>query len=65
MKHLMTWAAGSVPLFSSSASFAQSGTMMGGDWWGGSWMGGDGLWMAIAMVAVFALVIWAALQNKK
>ena len=66
MKHLMTWAAGSVPLLSSSPSFAQGGTMMSGDWWSGSWMGGyDGFWMAIAMVAIFALIIWAVLQNKK
>lgn len=66
MKHLMTWAAGSVPFFSSSAAFAQGGTMMSGDWWGGSWMGGyGGFWMAIAMIAVFALVIWAVMQNRK
>ena len=66
MKHLITWTAGSVPFLSSSASFAQGGTMMRGDWWGGNWMGGGGgFWMAIAMVAVVALVIWAVLQNKK
>ena len=69
MKHLMTLAAGSVPLLSSSPSFAQSGNMMNGDWWGGSWMGGyggyGGFWMAIAMIAVVAIVVWAILQSKK
>ena len=66
MKNLMTWTAGSVPFFSSNASFAQGGTMMSGDWWGGNWMGGGGgFWMAIAMVAIVLLVIWAVLQNKK
>ncbi len=66
MKHLMTWAAGSVPFLSSSTAFAQAGTMMSGDWWGGSWMGGyGGLWMIFAMIGVVALVVWAVLQNKK
>ena len=65
MKHLITWTAGSVPFLSSSASFAQGGTMMSGDWWGGNWMGGGGFWMAIAMVAIVALIVWAVLQNKK
>ena len=66
MKHLMTWATGSVPLLSSSPLFAQSGTMMNGDWWGGSWMGGyGGFWMAIAMIAVVALVVWVVQQNNK
>ena len=66
MKNLMTWAAGTVPLLSSIPAFAQSGTMMNGDWWGGSWMGGyGGFWMAIAMIAVVAIVVWAILQNKK
>ena len=65
MKHLITWTAGSVPFSSSSASFAQGGTMMRGDWWSGNWIGGGGFWMAIAMVAIVALVIWAVLQNKK
>jgi hypothetical protein len=66
MKHLMTWTAGALPLLSSSPSFAQGGTMMNGDWWGGSWMGGyGGFWMAIAMIAVVGLVVWAVGQNKK
>ena len=66
MKHLTTWTAGSVPFLSSNSAFAQGGTMMSGDWWGGNWMGGGGgFWMAIAMVAIVALVVWAILQNKK
>ena len=67
MKHLMTWAAGTLPLLSSSPSFAQSGNnMMNGDWWGGSWMGGNGgFWMAVVMIAVVAIVVWAILQSKK
>ena len=66
MKHLMTCTAGAVPLLSASPSFAQSGNMMNGDWWGGTWMGGyGGFWMAIAMVAVVAIVVWAILQSKK
>ena len=66
MKHSTTWATGAMPLLSSSPAFAQSGTMMNGDWWGGSWMGGyGGFWMAIAMIAVVALAVWAIQQNKK
>ena len=66
MKHLMTCTAGAVPLLSASPSFAQSGNMMNGDWWGGTWMGGyGGFWMAIAMVAVVAIVVWAILQSRK
>ncbi|MDP3355398.1 MAG: hypothetical protein Q8M51_05995 [Polaromonas sp.] len=66
MKHLMTWAAGTVPLLNSNPSFAQGGTMMNGDWWGGGWMGGyGGFWMAGVMIAVVAIVVWAILQNKK
>ena len=67
MKHLMTWTAGALPILSSSSSFAQSrNNMMNGDWWGGSWMGGDGgFWMAVAMIAVVAIVVWAVLQSKK
>lgn len=66
MKHLMTCAAGAVPLLSASPSFAQGGNMMNGDWWGGTWMGGyGGFWMAIAMVAVVAIVVWAILQSRK
>lgn len=66
MKHLMTWAAGTAPLLNSSLSFAQGGTMMSGDWWGGSWMGGyGGFWMAVVMIAVVGIVVWAILQRKK
>jgi succinate-acetate transporter protein len=66
MKHLMTWATGAVPLLSSSACFAQGANMMNGDWWGGNMMSGyGGFWMAVAMIAVVAIVVWAILQNKK
>ena len=67
MNQLMTWAAGTLSLLSSSPSFAQSGnSMMNGDWWGGSWMGGyDGFWMAVAMIAIVGIVVWAILQNRK
>ena len=67
MKQLMTWAAGTLPLLSSTATFAQSGnSMMNGDWWGGSWMGGySGFWMALVMIAVVAIIVWAILQNRK
>ena len=65
MKNLMTLAAGTIPLLASSPSFAQGGNMMNGDWWGGSWMDGyGGFWMAIAMIGVVALVVWAICQNK-
>ena len=65
MKNLMTLAAGTIPLLASSPSSAQGGNMMNGDWWGGSWMDGyGGFWMAIAMIGVVALVVWAICQNK-
>ena len=66
MKHLMLWAAGAVPLLSSSPCFAQSGTMMNGDWWGTGWMGGSSwYWMALVMIALVVLVVWAMGKDKK
>ena len=66
MKHLTTWAAGAVALLSSIPSFAQGGTMMNGDWWGTGWMGGySWYWMALVMIAVVVLVVWAMGQDKK
>ena len=65
MNKLMALAAGTLSLLASSPSFAQGANMMNGDWWGGSWMDGyGGFWMAIAMIVVVALVVWAICQNK-
>ena len=40
--------------------------MMNGDWWASSWMGGySWYWMALVMIAVVVLVVWAMGQGKK
>ena len=66
MKHLMTWAAGAVPVLACGPAFAQGGTMMNGGWLGTSWMGGySWYWMAIVMIAVVVIVVWAIDQNRK
>lgn len=40
--------------------------MMNGGWWGSSWMDGYSWYvMAIVMIAVVVLVVWAVGQDKK
>lgn len=66
MKNLTAIAVGTVPLWTTGVSFAQSGNMMNGGTWGYGWMGGyGGIWMPILMIiVVVALVVWIVKQKK-
>jgi uncharacterized membrane protein len=67
MKTLHAMVVGTVPLLTTSASWAQNGNMMNGGNWGGGWMGGyGGIWMPLLLViAVAGLVAWIIRRGRK
>ncbi|MDO9164993.1 MAG: hypothetical protein Q7U13_02695 [Rhodoferax sp.] len=67
MKTLHAVVVGTVPLLTTSASWAQNGNMMNGGNWGGGWMGGyGGIWMPLLLViAVASLVAWIIRRGRK
>ena len=56
MNSLRALASAALPVLVSSAAWAQSGNMMGGNWgggWMGGWMGGyGGYWLPVLVLAV-------------
>jgi hypothetical protein len=70
MKTLRNLAVGTVPLWVTGVSLAQSGNMMNGGnggMWNGGWMGGyGGYWVPILLVVVVVgLVLWVVKQKGK
>ena len=67
MKTLYAMVVGTVPLLTTSISWAQNGNMMNGGNWGGGWMGGyGGIWMPLLLViAVAGLVAWIIRRGRK
>jgi len=65
MKTLRNLAVGTVPLWVTGVSLAQSGNMMNGGGWGMGWMGGySGIWVPILLVVVVAGVVALIMQRK-
>ncbi|HSD42055.1 MAG TPA: hypothetical protein VLD36_09330 [Burkholderiales bacterium] len=67
MKTLLTMVVGTLALFATGVSLAQSGRMMDGGSWGVGWMGGfGGVWVPIVLVIVaVGLVLWVVQRKGK
>jgi uncharacterized membrane protein len=67
MKNLLARTVGTVPLFATGVSLAQSGHMMDDGSWGVGWMGGfGGIWVPIFLVIVaVGLLVWVVQRKSK
>lgn len=73
MKTLLAIAVGTVTLFATSVSFAQTGNMMNGGAPGDGWMNGygamggyGGIWVpTLLVIVVVGFVAWVVTQNRK
>ncbi len=73
MKSLFAMAVGTMTLFASGVSFAQSGSMMNGGASGDGWMNGygamggyGGVWLpALLVIAIVGIVAFVVAQRRK